>query len=54
MLYDITYVWALKEKKDTNEPISKTEKDTHRHRKKNWLFGYQRGKRGGRRDKLGG
>ena len=50
--YYITYVWALKEK-DTNELISKTE-DTHRHRKENWLFGYQRGKRSGRRDKLGG
>ena len=44
---------ALKGKKDTNELISKTERDTDTE-KKNWLFGYQRGQRGGRRDKLGG
>ena len=43
--YDITYMWNLKKKKkDTNELISKTE--THRHRKQ--IYGYQRGKGGGR------
>ena len=45
-MYDILYMWNLKEKKkDTNEFISETE--THRHRIQ--FYGYQRGKgaRGG-------
>ena len=46
--YAITYMWNLKY--DTNELIYETE--THRHRKQ--IYGYQRGKGGGGRDKLGG
>ena len=44
MLYDITYMWNLKN--NTNEFLYKTK--THRHRKE--TYGYQRGKEG---DKLG-
>ena len=35
-IYDIPYMWNLKKKKkkkDRNEVISKTERDSHRHRK---------------------
>ena len=39
--YDIACMWNLKEKeKDTNELISKTERDRHRKQ----IYGYQRGK----------
>ena len=40
---DISYIWTLKEKKDKNELILKTEK-YHRHRKQ--TYGCQRGKGG--------
>ena len=46
--YDIAYMQNLK-KNDTNELITK-QKQTHRRRKQ--IYGYQRGKVGGR-DKLG-
>ena len=44
-------MWNLKTKKNTNELISKTEREL-RHRKQ--IYGYQRGKGGGDRVKLGG
>ena len=50
ILYDITYMWNLKKKNDTNELIYKRETDSQTHRRQ--TYGYQRGKVG-RTDKLG-
>ena len=44
---DITYTWNLK--KNTNESVHKTETDSHGNRKQT----YTKGKRKGKRDKLG-
>ena len=48
ILYDITYMWNLKKKKQIN--LFTKQKQTHRHRRQ--TYGYQRGKGKGR-DTLG-
>ena len=39
MLYDITYMWNLKKKKNTSEYNKQTNKETHRYREQ--TSGYQ-------------
>ena len=50
--YDIAHMWNLKEKTMTQMNLFPKQKETHRHRKP--TYGYQRGKGGQGRDKLGG
>ena len=47
--YDITYMWNLKKKKDTNELICRTEIDSQNLKN----HGYQKGQVGGEMDGLG-